>query len=96
MAAAADMTTGVILPPDWLITKKVAIPAEIAIIATFMKRGPGSKENCQIQLSIALIAKRQTVARNGDLNEWKGQRILISSSVDDQEWQYFEQTLEKG
>ena len=37
---AAVMTTGVILPPDWLIMKKVAIPAEIAIIATFMKRGP--------------------------------------------------------
>ena len=37
---AAVMTTGVILPPDWLIMKKVAIPAEIAIIATFMKQGP--------------------------------------------------------
>ena len=34
------MTTGVILPPDWLITKKVAIQAEIAIIATFIKWGP--------------------------------------------------------
>ena len=38
---APVMTTGVILPPDWLIMKKVAIPAEIVIIATFMKRGPG-------------------------------------------------------
>ena len=39
---AAVMTTGVILPPDWLIMKKVAIPAEIAIIliATFMKQDP--------------------------------------------------------
>ena len=37
---AAVMTTGVILPPDWLIMKKVATPAEIAIIATFMKHGP--------------------------------------------------------
>ena len=34
------MTTGVILPPDWLIMEEVAIPAEIAIIATSMKRGP--------------------------------------------------------
>ena len=38
---AAAMTTWVILPPDWLIMKTVAIPAEIAIMATFMKRGPG-------------------------------------------------------
>ena len=38
---AAVMTTGVVLPADWLIMNKVAIPAEIAIIATFMKRGPG-------------------------------------------------------
>ena len=38
---AAVMTTGVILPPDWLIMKKVAIPAEIAILAIFMKQGPG-------------------------------------------------------
>ena len=37
---AAVMTTGLILPPDWLIMKKVAIPAEIAIIATFIQRGP--------------------------------------------------------
>ena len=36
----AVMATGVILPPDWLIIKKVAISAEIAIIATFLKRGP--------------------------------------------------------
>ena len=34
------MTTGVILPPDWLIMKKVAIPADIAIKAIFMKWGP--------------------------------------------------------
>ena len=39
------MTIGVILPPDWLIMKKVAIPAEIAIIATFMKFGPDSSSN---------------------------------------------------
>ena len=38
---AAVMTTGVILPPDWLIMKKVAIPAEIAILATLMKWGLG-------------------------------------------------------
>ena len=38
---AAVMTTWVNLPPEWLVMKKVAIPAEIAIIATFMKRGPG-------------------------------------------------------
>ena len=37
---AAVITTGVILPPDWLIMKIVAILAEIAIKATFMKRGP--------------------------------------------------------
>ena len=37
---AALMTTGVIPPPDWLIVKKVAIPAEIAITATFTKQGP--------------------------------------------------------
>ena len=33
-------TAGVILPPNWLIMKKVVIPTEIAIIATFMKWGP--------------------------------------------------------
>ena len=38
---AAVKTTGVVLPPDWLITKKVAIPAENDIIAIFMKQGPG-------------------------------------------------------
>ena len=38
---AAVMTTELILPPDWLFMKKVAIPAEFAIIATFMKWGPG-------------------------------------------------------
>ena len=37
------MTTGVILLSDWLMTKKVAIPAEIAIIATFLKWGPDDK-----------------------------------------------------
>ena len=37
---AVVTTTGVILPPDWLIMKKVAIQAEIAIIATVMKLGP--------------------------------------------------------
>ena len=35
---AAVMTKGVILPPHWLIMKKVAIPSEIAITATFMNR----------------------------------------------------------
>ena len=37
---AAVMTTGVTLPHDWLIMKKVAIQAEMAILATVMKRGP--------------------------------------------------------
>ena len=36
---AAVMTTAV--PPDWLIMKKVAIPAEIAFIAFFVKQGQG-------------------------------------------------------
>ena len=44
------MTTGVILPPDWLIMKKVAIPAEIAIIATFMKWGPDIQFKVSSQL----------------------------------------------
>ena len=39
---AAGMTTGVLPPSDWLIMKKVAIQAEIVIVATFMKRGPWS------------------------------------------------------
>ena len=44
---AAVMTTGISLPPDWLIMKKVAIPAEIAIITTFMKQGPDQEQSEQ-------------------------------------------------
>ena len=46
------MTTGVILPNDWLIMKKVAIPAEIVIIATFMKWGPGNVQKMRTSLLI--------------------------------------------
>ena len=42
---ASVLTTGVILPPDWLIMKKVAIPAEIAIVATFMKWDPDGRSH---------------------------------------------------
>ena len=56
----AVMTTGVILPPDWLIMKKVAIPAEFAIMATFMKQGqdqplePFKKNRFRICFSVSV------------------------------------------
>ena len=49
---AAVMTTGVILLPDWLIMKKVAIPAEIAIIATFMQCSGPRSTVCEYSLGL--------------------------------------------
>ena len=53
----ADMTTEVILPPDWLNMKKVAIPAEIAIIAIFMKRDSNCTFKQIFQLGLVCLAK---------------------------------------
>ena len=56
---AAVLTKGVILRPDWLIMKKAAIPAEIAIIATFMKWGPDRLTKHTISTNLFVIYSGQ-------------------------------------
>ena len=77
---AAVMTTGVILPPNWLIMKKAAIPAEIAIIATFMKQDPEVSFIMLLKIAEFVFTKQ---------NSWEVRSYKTPAPVTDIFWSFF-------